>query len=81
MKAAPPSAFVMAQANLLLEVLVVPFDPPAPLGVINEFDDRCVVNKRRTWTLPDCARKTLILSPKLANRRDPGSALIHRLTR
>ena len=39
MKAAPTSSFIMAEAEFLLELLVVPFDPPAQLGEIDQFGE------------------------------------------
>src|ERR1700684_3096478 len=34
-KAAPPSAFIVAQSNLLLQFEVVTLDPPAELGMVD----------------------------------------------
>jgi len=35
-KATPPSSLVMAEPKFLLEVLVVPLDPPAQLGGVHQ---------------------------------------------
>ena len=45
MKAAPTSSFIMAEAELLLELLVVPLDPPAQLGKSNEALERGIGGK------------------------------------
>src|SRR3978361_275512 len=36
-KAAPAAAFVVAKPEFLLEVLIIALDPPAPLGLPDEF--------------------------------------------
>ena len=36
MKAAPVATFVMSEADLLLELLVIAFDHPAPLGGMHQ---------------------------------------------
>ena len=44
-KAAPASPFIMAEADLLLELLIVALDPPAQLGKIDEAIEGDVVRK------------------------------------
>src|SRR5947209_2906361 len=41
MKAAPIAALVVAKAELLLEFLIIPFDPPARLGHLHKALQRC----------------------------------------
>ena len=40
MKAAPAPSFVMIEPEFLLEVLVIPLDPPAQLGHVDQIDQR-----------------------------------------
>jgi hypothetical protein len=37
MEAAPTASFVVAQAEFLLQLLVIPFDDPAVFGQMHEF--------------------------------------------
>ena len=46
-EAAPAAALVVAEADLLLELLVVPLDAPAQLGLVDEVVERGVV--RQGW--------------------------------
>ena len=41
-EASPPSAFVVTEADLLLELLVIPLDAPAQLGLVDEVGERRV---------------------------------------
>jgi len=41
-EASPPSAFVVTEADLLLEFLVVPFDAPSELGLVDKVGQHCV---------------------------------------
>src|SRR4051812_23554356 len=38
MKAAPTASFIMIEPEFLLEVLIIPLDPPAQLGRVNQID-------------------------------------------
>jgi hypothetical protein len=46
-EAAPSSSFEMSQPDLLLEFLIVAFDPPSQLSNVDELTERDVVRKRR----------------------------------
>ena len=46
-EAAPSSSFEMSQPDLLLEFLIVAFDPPSQLGNVDELTERDVLRKRR----------------------------------
>src|SRR4051794_36740774 len=46
MKASPTASFVMAQAEFLLQFLIIPFDDPAMFGQVDEFHYRDIVRKR-----------------------------------
>jgi hypothetical protein len=46
-EAAPSPSFKMSQPDLLLEFLIVAFDPPAQLGNVDEPTKRDVFRKRR----------------------------------
>src|SRR5262245_45671639 len=46
-EAAPTPSFKMSQPDLLLEVLIVAFDPPSQLGNVDELTERDVFRKRR----------------------------------
>src|SRR3979490_2154981 len=46
-EAAPSPSFKMSQANLLLEFLIVAFDPPSQLGNVDELTERDVLRTRR----------------------------------
>lgn len=41
-EAPPPSAFVVAQSQFLLEFLIVSLDPPTQLGGVDQLGDRSV---------------------------------------
>jgi len=45
MKAAPAPSFIMIEPKFLLEVLVIPLDPPAQLGHVNQIDQGVVAGK------------------------------------
>src|SRR3954465_1324269 len=38
MKAAPTPSFVMIEPQFLLEILIIPLNPPAQLGPVNQID-------------------------------------------
>src|SRR3954463_12208102 len=38
MKAAPAASFVMVEPKFLLEILIIPLNPPAQLGPVNQID-------------------------------------------
>ena len=42
-EASPPSAFVVTEADLLLEFLVIPLDAPAQLGLVDEVGERHIL--------------------------------------
>ena len=46
-EAAPFPSFKMSQPDLLLEFLIVAFDPPSQLGNVDELTERNVFRKRR----------------------------------
>src|SRR5262249_4999588 len=46
-EAAPTPSFKMSQPDLLLEFLIVAFDPPSQLGNVDELTERDVLRKRR----------------------------------
>ena len=46
-EAAPSSSFEMSQPDLLLEFLIVAFDPPSQLSNVDELTERDVFRKRR----------------------------------
>src|SRR5205809_2182541 len=46
-EAAPSASFKMSQPDLLLEFLIVAFDPPSQLGNVDELTERDVFRKRR----------------------------------
>ena len=46
-EAAPAPSFKMSQPDLLLEFLIVSFDPPSQLGNVDELTERDVFRKRR----------------------------------
>jgi len=46
-EAAPSPSFKMSQANLLLEFLIVAFDPPSQFGNVDELMERDVLRTRR----------------------------------
>ena len=47
MKAAPTPSLVVAQTELLLEILIIAFNAPAHLGGLDQIDKRCVSGQRR----------------------------------
>ena len=47
MEAAPAPSFKMSQPDLLLEFLIVAFDPPSQLGNVDELTERDIFRKRR----------------------------------
>src|ERR1700731_996851 len=59
-EAAPSSPLVMSEPDLLLEVLVVPFDAPAQLGEIDQLGERDVFRQGRE---PVLRRLLLVLGP------------------
>ena len=46
-EATPSPSFKISQADLLLEFLIVAFDPPSQLGNVDELTERDVLRKRR----------------------------------
>src|SRR3954471_4751583 len=38
MKAAPAASFIMIEPQFLLEILIIPLNPPAQLGPVNQID-------------------------------------------
>src|ERR1700683_5702254 len=56
----PASAFVMAEADLLLELLIVPLDAPSKLGAFDEVGERGVFRQGRE---PIFGRLVLPLRP------------------
>ena len=44
-EASPAAAFVVTEADLLLELLVIPLDAPAQLGLVDEVDERRVLGQ------------------------------------
>src|SRR5207244_11626320 len=46
-EAAPSPSFKMSQPDLLLEFLIVAFDPPSQLGNVDKLTERDVFRKRR----------------------------------
>src|SRR6516165_9753501 len=46
-EAAPTPSCKMSQPDLLLEFLIVAFDPPSQLGNVDELTERDVLRKRR----------------------------------
>ena len=47
-EAAPAPSFKMSQPDLLLEFLIVAFDPPSQLGNVDELTERDVFRKVST---------------------------------
>ena len=47
MKAAPTPSLVVAQTELLFEILIIPFNAPAHLGGLDQIDKGCVSGQRR----------------------------------
>lgn len=45
LEAPPPSVFVVAQSQFLLEFLIVSLDPPTQLGGVDQLGDRGAVKK------------------------------------
>src|ERR1700730_14968173 len=60
MKATPAPSLVVAQAELLFKLLIVPFNAPAHLGGINQIYQRRISGQRRQ---PILSRFCLILWP------------------
>lgn len=60
MEAAPTSALTMAKADLLLEFLIIPFDPPSQLGLIDEVRKLAIFRQDRE---PVLGRFDLALRP------------------
>jgi hypothetical protein len=55
-EAAPSSSFEMSQPDLLLEFLIVAFDPPSQLGNVDELTERDVFYLAYSFiVLPDFA--------------------------
>ena len=59
-EASPTSPLVMTETDLLLQVLVVPFDAPAQLGEIDQLGERGVFRQGRE---PVLRRLLLVLGP------------------
>lgn len=51
MEAAPTSALIMAKADLLFEFLIIPFDPPSQLGLVDEVGELGIFRQGREPTL------------------------------
>ena len=51
MKAAPTSSFIMIEPKFLLEILIIPLNPPAQLGHVNQIDqgDRRRQGRELRW--------------------------------
>ena len=60
MEAAPTSALIMAKADLLLEFLIIPFDPPSQLGLVDEVGEFGIFRQGRE---PILGRLDLALRP------------------
>src|SRR4051794_18122307 len=60
MKAAPAASFVMIEPKFLLEVLVIPLNPPAQLGSVNQIDQG---GGRRQGREPVLGRLLVTLRP------------------
>jgi hypothetical protein len=60
MQAAPAASLVVPEAKFLLELLIVPLDPPAQLGPINQ-----ILKANRLWQCgqPVFGRLGLVLRP------------------
>src|SRR3954447_10201431 len=58
MKAAPAASFIMIEPQFLLEILIIPLDPPAQLGRVNQIDQG-----RRQGREPVLARLLVALPP------------------
>jgi hypothetical protein len=59
-EAAPPSSFIVAEPDLLLEVLIVALDAPAQLGDIDQSAEQDGFRQRRE---PVLGRRLLPLRP------------------
>src|SRR5690349_22350014 len=60
MKAAPAPPFVMVEPQFLLEILIIPLDPPAQFGPVNQIDQG---GGRRQGREPVLARLRVALRP------------------
>src|SRR3954464_2036729 len=58
MKAAPTPSFVMVEPQFLLEILIIPLNPPAQLGPVNQIDQG-----RRQGREPVLGRLRVALRP------------------
>ena len=45
MKAAPSASLEVPEADLLLEFLIIPFDAPSELGLVDEIDELGVIRQ------------------------------------
>src|SRR5260370_26015434 len=72
-KAAPPAALIMSEPDFLLELLVVAFDAPAQLGVIDQTIKGDVLRQVREPVAGAPPRPPSPLSPlpHLPRRRGP----------
>src|SRR6478672_11467238 len=60
MKAAPATSFIMVEPEFLLEILVIPFNPPAQFGHVNQIDQG---DRRRQGREPVLGRLRVALWP------------------
>src|SRR4051794_41912783 len=60
MKAAPAASFIMIEPKVLLEILMIPLDPPAQFGPVNQIDQG---GRRRQGREPVPARLLVALRP------------------
>src|SRR4051795_1505591 len=60
MKAAPAASFIMVEPKFLLEILIIPLNPPAQLGHVNQIDQG---GRRRQGREPVLGRLLVALRP------------------
>src|SRR3954466_14467062 len=60
MKAAPAASFIMIEPKFLLEILIIPLNPPAQLGPVNQIDQG---GRRRQGREPVLGRLLVALRP------------------
>ena len=60
MKAAPAPSFIMIEPKFLLEILIIPLNPPAQLGPVNQIDQG---GRRRQGREPVLGRLLVALRP------------------
>lgn len=64
MEAAPTSAVIMAKADLLFEFLIISFDPPSQLGLVDEVGEFGIFRQGRE---PVLGRLDLALGHSMRN--------------